>query len=126
RYHSDGICASRCGSLARSGLPDAVIAPSTTQLFDPRADPREGRSNAEASARVHELSTTEDTADTEVLLALASVSTVSSVVAVFFETHGRSASLRIVNAFGEYGGNSCAARSGPISAVASRFRISIE
>ena len=39
RYQSDGICAPRCGSLASSGLPLAVIVPSTTQLFDPSASP---------------------------------------------------------------------------------------
>src|SRR3954467_476535 len=53
RYHSDGICASRCGSLASSGLPEAVIVPSTTQLLEPRAE--DGRKR----------STTEDTEDTE-------------------------------------------------------------
>src|SRR5439155_17574239 len=37
RYHNEGICAPRCGSLARSGFPDALSVPSTTQLFDPSA-----------------------------------------------------------------------------------------
>ncbi len=42
RYQSDGTCAPRCGSLASSGLPDAVIVPSTTQLFEPSAAPEPG------------------------------------------------------------------------------------
>src|SRR5215467_5235126 len=55
RYHNDGICASRCGSFARSGLPVAVIVPSTTQLLEPRALPKEGRSMEDAKAVLHEL-----------------------------------------------------------------------
>src|SRR5271154_973216 len=35
RYHVDGMAALKCGSLANIGLPDAVIVPSTTQLFEP-------------------------------------------------------------------------------------------
>src|SRR6185312_5238082 len=50
RYQSDGICASRCGSLASSGLPDAVIVPSTTQLLEPSADPS-GRKLSTAEER---------------------------------------------------------------------------
>src|SRR5712692_9013419 len=37
RYQVDGSRVPRCGSLARSGLPEAVIVPSTTQLFEPNA-----------------------------------------------------------------------------------------
>src|ERR1043166_735145 len=47
RYHSDGICASRCGSFASSGFPEAVIVPSTTQLLEPRALPSGKLSTAE-------------------------------------------------------------------------------
>src|SRR5438067_7274995 len=37
RYQIDGRRVPRCGSLASSGLPVAVSAPSTTQLFEPSA-----------------------------------------------------------------------------------------
>ena len=53
RYQSEGIWAPRCGSLASSGLPEAVIVPSTTQLFDPSAPPRPG-SRADAKASDHD------------------------------------------------------------------------
>src|SRR5262245_4639302 len=55
RYHNAIICASRCGAFASSGLPEAVIVPSTTQLLEPRALPNEGRSMEDAKAVLHEL-----------------------------------------------------------------------
>jgi hypothetical protein len=35
-YHTDGIDADRCGSLASSGLPLAVCSPATTHELEPR------------------------------------------------------------------------------------------
>src|SRR5262249_15868271 len=88
RYHNDGICASRCGSLASSGFPDAVIVPSTTQLFEPSALPKDGRSMEDAKALLQELATTEERTSPCVLR--------SSVVEIFLSIPGRSAALRIV------------------------------
>ena len=38
-YQTPGIEVLRCGSLASSGLPEAVCSPETTQLFDPMPSP---------------------------------------------------------------------------------------
>src|SRR5436309_6253754 len=50
RYHTDGSLVARCGSLARSGLPDADNVPSTTQLFEPIASARALPSRRSATA----------------------------------------------------------------------------
>src|SRR5215467_1439008 len=113
RYHKDGICASRCGSLARSGLPVAVSVPSTSQLLEPRAEPRDGKSVEDAKAVLQRLSTTEERRKGGFSPCLRFL--VASVVASFFVViHRRSSSPRIVSAVGGYGGNNCAARSGPM------------
>ena len=51
RYHGGGQVGARCGSLARSGLPDAVRAPATAQLFDPPPRGRYACSAARSAAR---------------------------------------------------------------------------
>src|SRR4051812_46584396 len=77
RYHVDGNRALRCGSLASSGLPLAVMVPSTTQLFEPSpsvaAPPSStSRTNGspadrlDTSAFVHDPTTAADAADTAV------------------------------------------------------------
>ena len=50
RYHSAGACRPRCGSLASSGLPLTVRAPSTTQLLEPTASSAPGDSASIAPA----------------------------------------------------------------------------
>src|SRR3954469_21548662 len=68
RYQVDGTCALRCGSLASSGLPDAVNVPSTTQLFEPSASadapPRRMRLISGSPPASDDTRETEDSGDT--------------------------------------------------------------
>src|SRR5215475_4432540 len=125
RYHNDGICASRCGSLARSGLPDSVIVPSTTQLLEPRALPKDGRSMEDAKALLHELSAAEERKARRSCCSCLCV-VFSTGVESFLSVLGRSAALRIVRPLLGYGGNKSAARSTPITENTSWRSSSIE
>src|SRR3954463_2235448 len=110
RYHSDGICAPRCGSLASSGLPDAVIVPSTTQLLDPSASPVAG-SGVAANASDHELSGVVLSRSPSIAGLKACTTSVFAVTAAFI--HGMSRALRIVRPSAGYGRSNWADRAGP-------------
>src|SRR5207237_2831039 len=87
------IWASRCGSLASSGLPVAVIVPSTTQLLEPRA--------LRASRKGRERSTTEERRKGGRSVSFSDLRVLrSSVVESVLSVLGK-----IVSPFAGYGGN---------------------
>src|SRR5581483_1342283 len=47
--HTDGVCTTRCGSFASSGLPLSVLEPATTQLFEPCPGRRAGAAFSRSS-----------------------------------------------------------------------------